>query len=179
LAWAAQYLYQDKSRATTTNTARTTTEDDETRTRRQKENRELRIVWQRLLLMLCFSINITYALSSLQVWHIITSSAPIVIAAILPALGGLAALFIVPLAWSRKHPAPSAAHTEERAEPANWHGGLFYANRADHDLIVPKGEMGATINFSHPRAKWLIIAFCSVIAPVFIAVILIAIFAHH
>jgi uncharacterized membrane protein len=69
--------------------------------------------------------------------------------------------------------------SEEQAKPTNCHGGLFYANRADPELIVPKGKMGSTINFSHPRAKWLIIAFCSVIAPVIIAVILIAIFVHH
>lgn len=47
-----------------------------------------------------------------------------------------------------------------RPDDAHWFGGVFYVNRADRRIVVPKRYglgYGRTLNFGHPVA-WLVVA---------------------
>jgi uncharacterized membrane protein len=50
-------------------------------------------------------------------------------------------------------------------DPENWKWGLFYFNRKDSRLMVPKrvASMGITLNFAHPLAMLVFILIISAI----------------
>jgi uncharacterized membrane protein len=44
-----------------------------------------------------------------------------------------------------------------RDDDKHWRGGLFYINREDHALVVPRRfGLGWTLNFGNPRAAMLL-----------------------
>jgi hypothetical protein len=63
------------------------------------------------------------------------------------ALAGIAALLAYTMAVARRVP------REPPRNPGAWHGGIFYADRNDPALLVPKRTgLGYTFNFGHPGA---------------------------
>jgi uncharacterized membrane protein len=57
-------------------------------------------------------------------------------------------------------------------DPGNWKLGLFYYNKGDERLIVPKRkpDHGATVNFANP---WSLLVFFPLVLFIIIAVILV------
>ena len=54
-----------------------------------------------------------------------------------------------------------------RDDDKYWHGGLFYINREDHTLLVPRRYgLGWTLNFGNPRAAILLGGVLSLISVV-------------
>jgi uncharacterized membrane protein len=61
--------------------------------------------------------------------------------------GGALGLLFATLATALNAPRPAARN------PAAWHAGVFYVDRADPALFVPKRwGIGYTFNFGNPRA---------------------------
>ncbi|MEO8794656.1 MAG: DUF5808 domain-containing protein [Daejeonella sp.] len=54
----------------------------------------------------------------------------------------------------------------DQNSPQNWKFGVFYFNKNDDRIIVPKryAELGWTLNFAHKAAVWGLIAIFIIIA---------------
>jgi uncharacterized membrane protein len=56
-------------------------------------------------------------------------------------------------------------HKQWHADPNNWKWGVFYFNREDKRLLVPKriALLGWTINFANPRSILFFLVFIGVL----------------
>jgi uncharacterized membrane protein len=109
------------------------------------------------LLGLVAMIDLGMLGSSLLMWTgTVTSWAPLVV--VLPILAGVVVAVVVLARNNRERDAgeedTGMAH---RDDDKYWRGGLFYLNREDHALWVPRRfGLGWTLNFSNPRAAMLL-----------------------
>jgi uncharacterized membrane protein len=109
------------------------------------------------LLGLVAMIDLGMLGSSLLMWtRTVTPWAPLVVA--LPILTAAVAAVVV-LARNNRERQDAEERTGliHRDDDKNWRGGLFYINREDHALLVPRRfGLGWTLNFGNPRAAMLL-----------------------
>jgi uncharacterized membrane protein len=109
------------------------------------------------LLGLVAMIDVGMLGSSLLIWTgTVTSWAPLVI--VLPILAAVVVAVVV-LARNNRAPDEGAEDTglTHRDDDQYWRGGLFYINREDHSLLVPRRfGLGWTLNLANPRAAMLL-----------------------
>lgn len=77
---------------------------------------------------------------------------------VLPILAGVAVAVVV-LGRNNRERDESEQDTglTHRDDDTYWRGGLFYINRDDHALLVPRRfGVGWTLNFGNPRAAMLL-----------------------
>jgi uncharacterized membrane protein len=102
--------------------------------------------------------------SSLLTWTgTVTSWAPLVV--VLPILAGVVVAVVV-LARSNRERDKGDEDTglTHRDDDKYWRGGLFYVNREDHALWIPRRfGLGWTLNFGNPRAAMLLAAVVALI----------------
>ncbi|HEY2762913.1 MAG TPA: DUF1648 domain-containing protein [Pseudonocardiaceae bacterium] len=95
--------------------------------------------------------------SSLLMWTgTVTSWAPLVV--VLPILAAVVAAVVVLARNNRERDEgePDTGLTH-RDDDKYWRGGLFYINRDDHTLLVPRRfGLGWTLNFGNPKAAMLL-----------------------
>jgi uncharacterized membrane protein len=95
--------------------------------------------------------------SSLLMWTgTVTSWAPLVV--VLPILAAVVVAVVV-LARNNRERDEGEEDTglTHRDDDKYWRGGLFYINREDHTLLVPRRfGLGWTLNFGNPRAAMLL-----------------------
>ena len=109
------------------------------------------------LLGLVAMIDLGMLASSLLTWTgTVTALAQLVV--VIPILLGVAIAIIV-LARNNREPADGAEQDTglaHRDDDQHWRGGMFYINREDHALLVPRRVgLGWTINFGNPRVAML------------------------
>jgi len=109
------------------------------------------------LLGLLAMIDLGLLGSSLLMWTgTVTSWAPLVV--VLPILAGVVVAVVV-LARNNRERDKGDEDTglTHRDDDAYWRGGLFYVNRDDHALWIPRRfGLGWTLNFGNPRAAMLL-----------------------
>jgi uncharacterized membrane protein len=109
------------------------------------------------LLGLVAMIDLGMLGSSLLMWTgTVTSWAPLVV--VLPILAGVVVAVVV-LARDNRERDKGEKDTglTHRDDDKNWRGGLFYINREDHALWVPRRfGLGWTLNFGNPKAAMLL-----------------------
>lgn len=102
--------------------------------------------------------------SSLLTWTgTVTGWAPLVV--VIPILAGVVVAVVV-LARNNREPDSREGDTglTHRDDDKYWRGGLFYVNREDHALWVPRRfGLGWTPNFGNPRAAMLLAGVVAVI----------------
>jgi uncharacterized membrane protein len=107
--------------------------------------------------------------SSLLMWTgTVTRWAPLVVA--LPVLAAVV-ITVVVLARNNRERRANGEDTglTHRDDDKYWRGGLFYINREDHALVVPRRfGLGWTLNWGNPRAAMLIVGVVALIALVVI-----------
>lgn len=110
------------------------------------------------LLGLVAMIDVGMLGSSLLMWTgTVTSWGPLVI--VLPILVAVVVAVVV-LARNNLAPDEGEAITglTHRDDDVYWRGGLFYVNRQDHALVVPRRfGLGWTLNFGNPRTAMLLV----------------------
>lgn len=116
------------------------------------------------LLGLVAMIDLGMLGSSLLMWTgTVTSWAPLVV--VVPILAGVIVAIVV-LARHNREQEPSEEGTGlvHRDDDKYWRGGLFYVNREDHALWVPRRfGLGWTLNFGTPRAAMFLAAVAALI----------------
>ena len=109
------------------------------------------------LLGLVAMIDLGMLGSSLLMWTgTVTPWAPLVV--VLPILAGVVVAVVV-LARNNRERDEGEEDTGliHRDDDKYWRGGLFYINREDHALLVPRRfGLGWTLNFGNPRAAMLL-----------------------
>ena len=109
------------------------------------------------LLGLVAMIDLGMLGSSLLMWTgTVTPWAPLVVA--LPILAAVVVAVVV-LARNNRERDEGEENTglTHRDDDKYWRGGLFYINREDHALLVPRRfGLGWTLNFGNPRAAMLL-----------------------
>jgi uncharacterized membrane protein len=109
------------------------------------------------LLGLAAMIDLGMLGSSLLMWTgTVTSWAPLVV--VLPILAAVLVAIVV-LARNNRERDDAEGNTglTHRDDDKYWRGGLFYINREDHTLLVPRRfGLGWTLNFGNPRAAMLL-----------------------
>lgn len=122
------------------------------------------------LLGLAAMIDVGMLGASLLMWTgTVTSWAPLVI--VLPILGAVVVALVV-LARNNRERDEGETDTGliHRDDDQYWRGGLFYINREDHALLVPRRfGLGWTLNLGNPRTAILL---AGVVALIGIAIIL-------
>lgn len=113
--------------------------------------RRYRVVSARALLALLALIDLGLLGSALLMWTgTVTSWAPVVV--VVPVLTGVVVAVVV-LARINRDPDDGAPDTGRPDDDRYWRGGLFYVNREDHALLVPRRfGIGWTVNLGNPRA---------------------------
>lgn len=131
--------------------------------------RRYMVLGARALLGVAATIDLGMLASSLLMWSgTNTRWAPLAI--VVPVLVGVLAAVIV-LArnnrdWNAVEEGTGLVH---RDDDRQWRGGLFYINRADHALFVPRRYgLGWAINLGNPRTAILFAAIAAVIAVVIV-----------
>jgi uncharacterized membrane protein len=111
----------------------------------------------RALLGLVAMIDLGMLGSSLLMWTgTVTSWAPLVV--VLPILIAVVVAVVV-LARNNREPDvdPEDTGLNHRDDDKYWRGGLFYVNRADPTLLVPRRfGLGWTLNFGNPKVAMLL-----------------------
>jgi uncharacterized membrane protein len=95
--------------------------------------------------------------SSLLMWTgTVTPWAPLVVG--LPILAAVVVAVVVLARNNRERDAGEQdTGLTHRDDDKNWHGGLFYINREDPTLMVPRRfGLGWTLNFGNPKAAMLL-----------------------
>lgn len=109
------------------------------------------------LLGLVAMIDVGMLGSSLLMWTgTVTSWAPLVI--VLPILAAVMVAVVI-LARNNRERDEGEEDTglTHRDDDKYWRGGLFYVNREDHALLVPRRfGLGWTLNFGNPRTAMLL-----------------------
>jgi uncharacterized membrane protein len=122
------------------------------------------------LLGLAAMIDLGMLGSSLLTWTgTVTSWAPLVV--VVPILAGVV-MAVVVLARNNRQRDGGEEDTglTHRDDDKYWRGGLFYINREDHALLVPRRfGLGWTLNFGNPRVAML---FAGVVALIGLLIIL-------
>ncbi len=117
------------------------------------------------LLGLVAMIDLGMLGSSLLMWTAtVTSWAPLVV--VLPILAGVVVAIVV-LAGNNRDRDKGEEDTglTHRDDDKYWRGGLFYINREDHALWVPRRfGIGWTLNFGNPRTVMLLAGVVALIA---------------
>jgi uncharacterized membrane protein len=115
---------------------------------------------QRTLLVLAACVALTFLGASALVWGLLSSAGPtLALITIVPILGIVGAFLLIVRAPTAPLAAPrsNSGGYVNRDDDASWRGGMFYVNRDDPALFVPKRfGIGWTINFAHPAA-WLLL----------------------
>jgi len=109
------------------------------------------------LLGLTAMIDLGMLGSSLLMWTgTVTPWAPLVI--VLPILtAAVVAVVILARNNRERNDAEEDTGLIHRDDDKHWRGGLFYINREDHALVVPRRfGLGWTLNFGNPRAAMLL-----------------------
>ncbi|WP_028266270.1 DUF1648 domain-containing protein [Arthrobacter sp. MA-N2] len=109
------------------------------------------------LLGLAAMIDLAMLGSSLLMWSgTVAAWAPLVI--VLPILAAVAVTVVVLARNNRERDAGEEdTGLTHREDDKYWRGGLFYINREDHALLVPRRfGLGWTLNFGNPRAAMLL-----------------------
>ncbi|WP_255771570.1 DUF1648 domain-containing protein [Pseudarthrobacter sulfonivorans] len=121
------------------------------------------------LLGLVAMIDLAMLGSSLLMWTgTVTPWAPFVIA--LPVLAAVVVVIVV-LARNNRERGQNGEDTglTHRDDDKYWRGGLFYINREDHALLVPRRfGIGWTLNWANPRTAMLLAGVVAVIGLVVI-----------
>lgn len=127
--------------------------------------RRYMVLGAKALLGLAAMIDLGMLASSLLMWSgTVTPWGPLTI--VVPVLAGVLVAVIV-LArnnrdWNAAEEGTGLVH---RDDDQQWRGGLFYINRADHALFVPRRYgLGWTINLGNPRAAMLLAGIAALIA---------------
>lgn len=115
---------------------------------------------QRTLLLLTAGVALTFLGVSALVWGLFPAVGPtLALLTIVPILGIVGAVLLIVRATPSQATAPhgNSGGYVNRDDDAYWRGGMFYTNRDDPALFVPKRfGIGWTINFAHPAA-WLLL----------------------
>lgn len=109
------------------------------------------------LLGLVAMIDVGMLGSSLLMWTgTVTAWAPLVVA--LPILAAVVVAVVVLARNNRdRNEGEQDTGLTHRDDDKHWRGGLFYINRDDHALVVPRRfGLGWTLNFGNPRAAMLL-----------------------
>ncbi|MBW0013870.1 DUF5808 domain-containing protein [Mycobacterium sp.] len=109
------------------------------------------------LLGLVAMIDVGMLGSSLLMWTgTVTSWAPLVV--VLPILAAVVVAVVVLARNNRvRDDGEQDTGLTHRDDDKYWRGGLFYINREDHALLVPRRfGLGWTLNFGNPRAAMLL-----------------------
>jgi uncharacterized membrane protein len=125
----------------------------------------------RALLVLAACTSVTFLVSSLSAWHVIGLSGSALTAfAVLPLLLGVAVLLVVVVRTREggglrlAGTAAGGTKAVNRDDDRNYRWGLFYFNRDDPSLLVPKRfGIGWTLNLARP-GTWLIFGVVVVMA---------------
>jgi len=131
------------------------------------------------ILVLAALVNVCLLLASLQIWQLIpVTPVTLGLTAGIPLLGVVVLIAVairLGQAGARLNgPAPPAKGEAvvNRDDDANWKGGLFYVNRQDPSLLVPRRfGVGWTLNLARPVA-WAIL-----VVP-FAVIVLMGLLAH-
>jgi uncharacterized membrane protein len=131
--------------------------------------RRYMVLGAKALLGLAAMIDLGMLASSLLMWSGTTTRwAPLTI--VVPVMAGVLVAVIV-LArnnrdWNAVEEGTGLVH---RDDDRQWRGGLFYINRADHALFVPRRYgLGWTINLGNPRAAMLFAGIAALLALVIV-----------
>jgi uncharacterized membrane protein len=109
------------------------------------------------LLGLVAMIDVGMLGSSLLMWTgTVTAWAPLVI--VLPILGAVVvAVWVLAMNNREQDEGEQDTGLIHRDDDKYWRGGLFYINREDHSLLVPRRfGLGWTLNFGNPRTAMLL-----------------------
>lgn len=124
------------------------------------QHRRMVGVMQRTLLLLATGVALTFLGVSALVWGLLSATGPtLALLTIVPILGIVGALLLIVRATTAQATAPrsNSGGYVNRDDDACWRGGMFYTNRDDPALFVPKRfGIGWTINFAQPAA-WLML----------------------
>lgn len=113
----------------------------------------------KVLLGLAAMIDLGMLGSSLLMWTgTVTRLAPLVV--VLPILAGVVAAIVILARHNReRYEGEQDTGLTHRDDDRYWRGGLFYVNRDDHALMVPRRVgVGWTLNFGNPVATMLLAA---------------------
>lgn len=121
-----------------------------------------REVGARALLGLVALIDLGLLGSALLMWTgTVTPWAPLVV--VVPVLTGVVVAVVV-LAGVNREPDDGAPDVDRPDDDRYWRGGLFYVNREDHALLVPRRfGIGWTVNLGNPLAVVLLAGVLAVI----------------
>jgi uncharacterized membrane protein len=116
----------------------------------------------RAVLLLTALLNLSMLIIAWQVWS--GGAHLAVVPVLLPVLAGVVVLLAVGLRVGQLGSRVPAGDGDEdtgvvqRDDDRYWRGGVFYVNRNDPSVIVPKRlGYGWTLNFGNPRALWLLL----------------------
>lgn len=118
----------------------------------------------KVLLGLAAMIDLGMAGSSLLMWTgTVTRWAPLVVA--VPVLTAVVVAIVILARNNRDwNPGDEDTGLVHRDDDQYWRGGLFYVNREDHALMVPRRfGLGWTLNFGNPVAAMLLAAVAALI----------------
>jgi uncharacterized membrane protein len=127
-------------------------------------HRQYTAVAARTLLGLVAVIDLGMLGSSLLTWTgTVTRWAPLVV--VLPILAGAVVAVVVLARHNRERDeGESDTGLTHRDDDGLWRGGMFYVNREDHALMVPRRVgVGWTLNFGNPRAAMLLAGIAALI----------------
>jgi uncharacterized membrane protein len=125
----------------------------------------------RALTALAACVSVTFLVVSLRIWQLIDPPAAVLVAlVVVPGMLGLAVVLVVLVRLgqggsrlSLTGPARTGARTVNRDDDRLYRWGLFYINRDDPAVFVPKRfGIGWTLNLARP-ATWLIFAATAVL----------------
>ena len=126
--------------------------------------RRYMVLGAKALLGLAAMIDLGMLASSLLMWSgTITRWAPLTV--VVPILAGVLVAVIVIARNNRDwNAAEEGTGLVHRDDDRQWRGGLFYVNRADHALFVPRRYgLGWTINIGNPQAAILLAGIAALI----------------
>jgi uncharacterized membrane protein len=133
-------------------------------------HRRYMVLGAKALFGLAAMIDLGMLGSSLLMWTgTVTAWAPFVV--VLPILAGVAVAVVV-LARNNRERADGEADSglTHRDDDKYWRGGMFYVNREDHTVLVPRRYgIGWTLNFGNPRVAMLL---CGAAALIALAIVL-------
>lgn len=132
-------------------------------------SREYMTLGAKVLLGLLTTINLAMLGSSLLMWTgTVTAWAPLVVA--LPILAAVAVTIAVLARKSLGRDTPGVdTGLAHRDDDKFWRSGLFYINKEDHALLVPRRfGIGWTVNLGNPRAAFLLAGILAVISLILI-----------
>jgi uncharacterized membrane protein len=125
----------------------------------------------RALLVLAGCTSLTFLVNALMVWHLAVPPAPVRAALnVVPALLGAAVIVVLVIRYGQggsrlrvAGAAPGGGPTVNRDDDRLYRLGLFYFNRDDPAVFVPKRfGVGWTLNMARP-ATWLVFSAAAVL----------------